>query len=150
MGEAERRAVQEMRGAQVRWGVASEGAAAWWRSSLSATQARREAREATCLAAAAAAKATVTGGTPATPTTTAAVLKAQAVIYVAAEASPAQQTESVWEFSPPKETASEFSTGVPCFLLAIGGEGLTHASVRAGVRGAAEKLGYFTPPPPLD
>ena len=83
----------------------------------------------------------MTGWTPATPTTTAAVLKAQAVVYAAAEARPAQQTESVWEFSPPKETASEFSAGVPCFLLAIGGEGLTHASVRAGVRGAAEKLG---------
>ena len=100
--------------------------------------ARPNPREATCLAAAAAAKATVTGWTPATPTTTAAVLKAQAVVYAAAETSPAQQTESVWEFSPPKETASEFSAGVLCFFLAIVGEELTHATVRAGVRGAAD------------
>ena len=99
---------------------------------------RPNPREATCLAAAAAAKATVTGWTPATPTTTAAVLKAQAVVYAAAETSPAQQTESVWEFSPPKETASEFSAGVLCFFLAIVGEELTHATVRAGVRGAAD------------
>ena len=67
-----------------------------------------------------------------------AVLKAQAVVYAAAKASPAQQTESVWEFSPPKETTSEFSAGVLCFLLAIVGEGLTHATVRAGVPGAAD------------
>ena len=33
VGEAERGAVQEMRGAQVRWGAASERAAARWRSS---------------------------------------------------------------------------------------------------------------------
>jgi hypothetical protein len=52
--------------------------------------ARPTPREATCLAAAAAAKATVTRWTPATPTITVAVLKAQAVVYAAAKASPAQ------------------------------------------------------------
>jgi hypothetical protein len=59
------------------------------------------------------------------------------------------QTESVWEFSPPKETASEFSAGVLCFFLAIVGEELTRATVRAGVRGAADSWATSPASPPV-